>query len=87
MVTCLNMSPSINGISNNPIPVAIFLVSTKHYSNKLRITFGDYAQLYIGTNNNTKKITVRAIALQLLDKRGGYYFMSFATGRQLLFDK
>ena len=63
MVTCLNMIPSKNGISNNLKPEAIILGSPNLDYNKLRITFGSYAQVQIVTTNKTKQIIVGEIAL------------------------
>ena len=63
--------------------MAIILGSPNTDYNKLRIKFGAYAQVYIGTNNSTKQITVGVIALIPANERGGYYFMSLATGKQL----
>ena len=63
IITCLNMFPSKNGISINLRPEIIILVSPNPDENKLKITFGAYAQVYIGTNKSTKQRTVGAIAL------------------------
>ena len=54
MITYLNMLPSKNGISRDLGPAAITLGSPNPYYNKLRITFGAYAQVYIGTTNSKK---------------------------------
>ena len=83
MITCLNMLPSKNGISSNLSPAAIILGSPNPDYNKLKITFGAYAQVYIGTTNSTKQITVMAISLRPENEGGGYYFMSLATRKQL----
>ena len=45
MKTCLNMFPSKNGISSNHIPEAIIPGYKNPYYNKLKITFGSYAQV------------------------------------------
>ena len=63
MITCLNIFPSKNGISSDLIPAAIILGSPNPYYNKLKFTFGAYAQVYIGTTNSTKQRTVGTIAL------------------------
>ena len=63
MITCLDIFPSKNGISSNLNPVDISLGSTNPGCNKLKITFGAYAQVYIGTNSSTKQGTVGSIAL------------------------
>ena len=65
MITCLNMFPSKNGISSNLSLAAIILGSPNPDYNKLKITFGAYAHVYIGTTNSTKQRMVGAIALRL----------------------
>ena len=83
MITCLNMFPSKNGISSDLIPVAIILGSPNPDYNKQRITFGAYAQVYMGTTKSTKQRTVGEIALRPENERGGYYFMYPSTGKQI----
>ena len=83
MITCLNMFPSKNGISSNLIPEAIILWSPIPDYNKLKITFGAYAPVYIGTTKSTKQRTVGVIALRPANERGGYYFMFLSTRKQL----
>ena len=83
MITCLNMFLSKNGTSRNISLEAIILGSPNTDYNKLRITFGAHPQVYIYTTNSTKQKTVGAIALIPENERGGYYFMSLATVKQL----
>ena len=83
MITCVYIFPSQNGIPSNLSPAAIILGSPNPYYNKLRITFGEYAQVYIGTTNSKKQRTIGVIALRPGNKRCGYQFMSLATGKQL----
>ena len=64
MITCLNMFPSKNGISSNLNLAAIILGSSNPDYNKLKITFGAYEQVCIGTTNSTKQRTIGAIALR-----------------------
>ena len=45
MITYLNIFPSKNGISSNLSPEAIILGSPNPDYNKLKITFGEYAQV------------------------------------------
>ena len=80
MITYLNMLPSKNGISSNLSPAAIILGPPNTYYNKLRVAFGSYVQVYIGTTNSSKQITVGMIALRPKNEKGGYCFMSLATG-------
>ena len=72
-----------NGISSNLSISAIILGSPNPYYNKLMIKFGAYVQVYIGTINSTKQITVGAIAPRPENERDGYYFMSLSTRKQL----
>ena len=83
IITCLNMLPYQNGISRNLSPVAIILWLPNPYYKKLRISFGEYSQVYIGTNNSTKQRTVGVISLGPENEQGRYNFMSLATGKQL----
>ena len=83
MFTCLNIFPSKNGISSDLLSEAIILGSPNPDYNKLKITFGSYAQVYIGTKKITKKRTVGAIEICLEKEWGGHYFMSLETGKQL----
>ena len=54
MITCLKKIPSKNGISSDLRPQEIILGSLNPDYNKLRITFGAYAQVYIGTADSKK---------------------------------
>ena len=57
--------------------------SPNPYYNKLRIKFGAYSQVYIGTANSKKQITLGEIAIIPANEWGGYYFMSLVTGKQI----
>ena len=46
------MFPFKNGISSDLNPEAIILGSPNPDYNKLKTTFGEYAQVYIGTANS-----------------------------------
>ena len=83
MIHFLNMLLSQNGISSALIPEAIILGSPNPYYNKLKITFGAYEQVYIGTTNSTKQRMVGVISLRPSNERGGYYFMSLVIIKQL----
>ena len=83
MITCTNMFPSKNGISSDLSPASIILGSPNPDQNKLKIAFGAYSNFYIGTTNSTKHITLGEIALRPENERGGYYFISLSTGKQL----
>ena len=63
MVTCLNMSPPKNGISNDLSTYSIILGTPNTDYSRLKITFGAYEQVHIGTTNNTDKITEETISL------------------------
>ena len=83
MITCLYVFPSNNAISNDLSPAAIVLGSPNPTYNKMNITFGAYAQFYIGITNSLKRRTVGAFAIRPANERGGYYFMLLANGKQL----
>ena len=80
MITCLNMLPSQNGISSDLSPAAIILGSKNPDYNKLKIAFGAYAQVYIGTTNSFFYVGV--ITLRPANEWGGYYYFSLATRNQ-----
>ena len=83
MIICLNILSSKNVIPSNLIPAAIILGPPDPDYNKLKIAFGSYTQVYIGTTKITKQRTVGAIALRPENERGWYYFTSLANGKQL----
>ena len=64
MITCLNMFPYQNWISSDLSPEAIIIGSPYIYYNKLRITFGAYAQVYLVITNSSKQRTVGVITLR-----------------------
>ena len=61
MVTCLNMLPSRNGISNDLSLEVIILGAPKLDYNKLKIMCRAYEKVHIVTTNNTKQKTVRKL--------------------------
>ena len=71
MITCLKMFPSKNGISINLSLASIILGSPNPDYNKLKIKFGAYAQVYIGTTKSTKQRTVEEVALIPANEGGG----------------
>ena len=83
IITCLNMFPSKNGVSSNLSPAEFILGYPNLDYNKLKVTFGAYAQVYKDTTNSTKQIMVGYISLRPTNERGEYYFMSLAIGKQL----
>ena len=64
IITCLNILPPHISILSDLNPAAIIIGSPNLDDNKLKITFGAYAQVYIGTTNSTKQRTIGAIALR-----------------------
>ena len=83
MINVLDIFPSKNGISSHLIPVAIILGSPNTYDNKLKIIFGEYAQIYIVNTKSTNQRTVGEILVITPNRRGGYCCMSLATGKQI----
>ena len=81
--TCLNIFPSKNGLSRDLSSAAIILGSPTPDYNTLKIMFGEYAQVYIGTTNSTEQRTVGVIALISEIERGRYYFISLSTRKNL----
>ena len=83
MITCLKMLPPQNCIISDLNPAAIIIGSSNPDYNKLKITFGSYEQVHIGTTNSKKQRAVGEIKLRPVIEWGGYYFMSLATVKQL----
>ena len=83
MVTCLKKFPSKNGISSDLIRETILLRSPNPDYNKLKITFGSYTQVYIGTTNSTNQRTLGEIVLCPEKEWGRHHFLSLATGKKL----
>ena len=77
------MFPFKNRILSSLSPESIILGYPNLDYIKLKIKFGAYAQVYIGTTISTKQRAVGVIALIPENERGGYYFISLATGKQL----
>jgi hypothetical protein len=73
-VTWLNAFPAKEGASKTMSPSAIVLGSPKPDYNKLKITFGAYAQVYESTTNTTKSRSIGAVALKPSNDRGGVLF-------------
>ena len=69
----LNQFPEHDGISNELSPAGIVLGIAKPDCNKLKITYGSYAQVYDSTDNTTNKRSVGAIALKPSNNLGGYF--------------
>ena len=68
-----------NTIPGGLSPANIVLGSPKIDCKTLKLLFGTYVQLHIGTTNTP----VPAIALRQSNSKGGYYFMSLETGKEL----
>ena len=64
-------------------PDALVLGIAKSDCNKLKISFGSYAQVFDSSDNTTNKHSVGAIALKLSNNQGSYFFKSWDTGRRI----
>ena len=63
MTSCLNDLPHKEGISRTMSPAMIVLGRNKPDCQRLKVTFGAYCEVYIGTTNTTEQRSVGAIAL------------------------
>ena len=79
----LNQFPKIDGISSELSPAAIVLGISKPNCNKLKTSYGSYAQVYDSTDNAPNKHSVGAIVLRSSINLGGYFFMSLDSGRKI----
>ena len=83
IILCLNDFPGKNGVSKTLSPSAIILGRPKRDCSNLTITPGAYAEIKEQTTNTMKYRSTGAIALRPSNGRGGYYFQSLTTGRQV----
>ena len=79
----INVFPAKNGISKTLSPGAIVLGTPKMEYNRLKLEFGTYCQIHIGTTNTMKTRTIDAIATKPASGRRGYHFMSLKTGKRV----
>ena len=85
-VRLLNILPSKNGISESLSPTT--LVTGKpppKYNDLVKLSFGDYAQVYVGTKNNMESRTVGGIAISPTGNvQHSWYFLSLETGKKYM---
>ena len=79
----LNAFPAADGISDCFSASAMIDGLGQPDGSTLGPAFGSYAQVYDGTSNTMEPRSVGAIALRPSNGRGGHYFMSLRTGKQL----
>jgi hypothetical protein len=73
-----------SGVSQHLSPMTIVEGVTLDYSKHFQVIFGEYAQVFEGTDNTMKERTVGAIALGPTGYlQGGVSFFSIHTGRIL----
>ena len=77
MISCLNDLPHKEGISRTLSPAMIVLGQNKVDCQRLKVAFGAYCEVYVGTTNTTAQRSVGAIALCPSNNERGYWFMSF----------
>ena len=63
MISCLNNLPHKEGISRTLSPAMIVLGQNKVDCQRLKVAFGAYCEVYVGTTNTTAQRSVGAIAL------------------------
>jgi hypothetical protein len=83
-VKLLNKFPRKGSACQTVGPAGLILGHEKPDMNVKRIPFGAYAIAYQQTSNDMKPRSIPAIALSEANNKGGHYFMSLATGKQIL---
>ena len=83
IVGIMNRLPSREGTDRNCNPAAIVEGRNEIGMSKKRITYGAYAEVWIGTQNNMKTRSIPGIALEPSNNDGGYYIMSLYTGQRV----
>ena len=79
----MNRFPVKNGVSTTISPEEIVEGKHKFNFSKRRITLGQYAQVWTGTNNTKKERSVYTTALHKSNENGGCYFMNLESGKQI----
>jgi len=82
-VRWINQFPSKGGISDIASPAKILEGISEPDMNVKRVSFGTYALVYNGTNNNMEERSVPGIALSQSNLTGGNFFMSLDTGKRI----
>ena len=84
MTACLNDLPHEEGISRTLSPAMIVLGRNKVDCQRLKVMFGAYCEVYVGTTNTIAQRSVGAIALCPSNNERGYWFMSLESGRRTI---
>jgi hypothetical protein len=80
----LNSFPPTDGISTVLCPRALIVGTQLDYTKHCQLEFGAYVQTHEEHHNSKATRTTGAIALRPIgNEQGGYYFVSFTTGRVL----
>ena len=81
----LNIFPKKTGVSKNLSPLTIVAGTPRFFFTKLKLSFGEQAEVHDDNDYQTKSANTRgipAITLNLVNNSSGsYYFYSLATGR------
>ena len=79
----INAYPSKHGISRKYSPSALIQGKGPVDVSTLRVTFGAYCEVFIGSDNTNKERTASCIALRPCNNQGGYYFLNLETGKKI----
>ena len=79
----LNYLPSKAGIYNTMSERNIIEGTPNLDSNNISLKLGEYVQLFERTKNTQHSRLSGAVALNISNEKGGFYFMSLRTGRKL----
>ena len=82
MTSCLNDLPHKEGISRTLSPAMKVLGRNKVDCQRLKVKFGAYCEVYVGTINTTAQRSVGSIALRPSNNERGYWFMFLETGKR-----
>ena len=79
----LNIFPPKDYMSSHIGPAGMILGTPKPNYANLKLGFGQYCQIHLGTTNTQQSRSIGAISLRPKNQSGSYYFMSLETGRQV----
>jgi hypothetical protein len=72
-------------LNRNTCPKVLFTGLCVNYKKELSLAFGDYAEVYHGTDNTAKSRSISCIALYPCNNStGSWVFLNLQTKRQVL---
>jgi hypothetical protein len=82
-VGCINLRRT-SALSSNMSPYRLFTGTQVNYKKALQLAFGDYAEVFDGTDNTSRSRTIPCITLhQCNNSTGSWEFLNLTTGNKV----